>query len=103
MWNTEKIRRDKSGKRWNFIYWYETWTQERVRHAQRLFFWDEERLNCGVLIFPPGKTMHYSRIRSLIDKLVADPNLRKQYERRLQFPLERHYPNFGDFPEEISN
>jgi hypothetical protein len=97
-WGYEKIRRDKSGKRWNFCYWYQP-----VRKAQRLFFWDDERADSGVMIFLPGKTISYSRIRSLIDKLVADANLRKMHYRELEFPLERRYPDFGAFPEEASS
>jgi hypothetical protein len=47
--------------------------------------------------------MHYARIRSLIEKLVADQELRKRYERDIEFPLERHYPEYGAFPEELSS
>jgi hypothetical protein len=102
MWSNEKIRRDKRGKRWNFSYWYES-RRERVHGGQRLFFWDDERAECGVVIFLPGKTIAYSRIRDLIDKLVADSSLRKKHQRELEFPLERHYSDFGTFPEEISS
>ncbi len=47
--------------------------------------------------------MRYSRIKDLIDKLVADPALRELHKRKLGFPLERHYLGYPVFPEENSN
>jgi len=43
---------------------------------------------------------HSSRLKRLIEKLVADPTLRKKHRKQLQFPLERHYSEYGAFPEE---
>jgi hypothetical protein len=34
--------------------------------------WDDERRDCGAVLFLPDKTGPYSRIKSLIEKLVAD-------------------------------
>jgi hypothetical protein len=99
-WNEEKPRQGKNGERWNFTYWHLVWTSDRTKSAQRLFFWNEKKSECGVVILPPGKTMHYSRIRSLMEKLVADHELRRKYQRDIDFPLERHYPEYGAFPEE---
>jgi hypothetical protein len=100
MWQGLKSRKDKRGKRWNFSFWHETWAKEKVVHAQRLFFWDDTRTRCGVVLFPPGHAIPYSRVKSLIEKLVSDPALRKKNRRELSFPLERHYSDFGAFPEE---
>jgi hypothetical protein len=36
----------------------------------------------------------------VIEKLVADPDLRAKHQRELRFPLERHYEEYGAFPEE---
>jgi hypothetical protein len=70
--------------------------------AERVFFWDDTKSFCGVVVFPPGKDVHFSRLRALIKKLVSDPDLRNQYRRELHFPLERHYSDYGVFPEETS-
>jgi hypothetical protein len=35
-----------------------------------------------------------------MEKLVADHELRRKYQRNIDFPLERHYPEYGAFPEE---
>jgi hypothetical protein len=34
--------------------------------------------------------------------LAADSALRQRYQRELEFQLERHYSNFGAFPEEVA-
>jgi hypothetical protein len=98
----EKSRKDKSGIRWNFCYWYAGTFGEANQKAQRLFFWDDQRKHCGVVLFLPSKTVPYSRIKSLIEKLVADERLRKLHARELQFPLEAHYLTYPVFPEEVS-
>jgi len=103
MWNEEKSRKDKSGKRWNFCYWYSRTFADSSRKAQRLFFWNDRKEVCGVVLFLPGATVRYSRIPDMIGKIVAHESVRKQYQRELRFPLEQHYSEFGTFPEEISN
>jgi hypothetical protein len=99
----EKPRRDKSGKRWNFYYWYSGYSNDPSRKAQRLFFWDDAKTDRGVVLFLPGKTLSYSHIQSPIPKLVADQTLRKKHQRELQVPIENNYSQYPVFPEEISN
>jgi hypothetical protein len=101
--NLNKPRRDKSGKRWNFRVWHEVWTEDKVLSAQRIFFWNDKKGFCGVVLLPPGSPMHVSRLHKFIDELVKDPSLRAKYQRELRFPLERHYSEYGAFPEEKSN
>jgi hypothetical protein len=103
MWNERKPRKDHSGKRWNFCVWHDVWTEDKVLMAERLFFWDDKKVECGVVLFPAGSAVHFSRLTRMIEKLVADPATRDQYRRDLRFPLERHYAEYGAFPEEISN
>ena len=100
-WTEERPRKDKNGVRWNFTYWHSVWTSARVKSAQRLFFWNDDKSECGAVILVPGATMHHSRINRLIAKLVADPQLRDRHRKDLRFPLDRHYPEYGAFPEEI--
>jgi hypothetical protein len=102
-WNEVKPKQGKDGVRWYFTYWHSPWPGDdvKVEKAQRLFFWNQGMSELGAVILPPGKTMSYARIESLIEKLVADPKLRKKYQRDIEFPLERHYPEYGAFPEEL--
>ena len=97
----ERSRTDKNGVRWNFCYWYAGALAPSNQKAQRLFFWDDRRKHCGVVLLSPGKTVPYSRIKSLIEKLVADEKLRKLHARELQFPLEAHYLTYPVFSEEL--
>jgi hypothetical protein len=96
-WEPLAAKQDRRGKRWNFSYWHTVLSPIK---AQRLFFWDDEFKECGVILFHGGSTRPYSQIRNLVDKLVADQRLRTQHRRELRFPLERHYAEFGAFPEE---
>jgi hypothetical protein len=52
------------------------------------------------VLCPPSKTIPYSKIKSLIEKLVADAKLRARYIREIEFPLEEHYATYPVFPEE---
>jgi hypothetical protein len=101
-WSHERPRQDRNGKRWNFCYWYSGWSREETKKAQRLFFWDDAKAECGVLLFLPGATVRYSRITDLIDNLTAKSAVRERYKRPLVFPLEDHYSEFGAFPEEAA-
>jgi hypothetical protein len=93
--NLDKPRMDVTGKRWNFRVWHGV---IEGRHIERVFFWDDSRESCGVVLLSPS--LHVSRLRMLIQKLVADPALRKKHKRELCFPLERHYSDYPAFPEE---
>jgi hypothetical protein len=102
----EKPRQDKSGKRWNFCYWQSPFAfsgEEKKHKSQRLFFWDDEKELCGAVLFPSGHTVPYTRIKNLIIKLVAEPDLRAKYKREVQFPLERYYSTYPVFSEELES
>ena len=100
MWVNQQPRRDTTGKRWNFRIWHDVWTEAKVVSAERLFFWDDKKTYCGVVLFPPGSTVHFSSLKKLIEKLVADPALRRLHRSDLRFPLGRYYSEYGAFPEE---
>jgi hypothetical protein len=80
--------------------WHAVWTEEKVLMAERLFYWDDTKSECGVVLLPPGSEIHFSRLRQLAAKLVKDSVLRKKHQRDLIFPLSRHYSTYGAFPEE---
>lgn len=69
----------------------------------QLVFRDDSKSHCGVVLFPVGSDVHFSRLKKLIEKLVADSALRKQYYRDLRFPLERYYSDYECFAEEASD
>jgi len=66
----------------------------------RVFFWNDERDSSGIVLFPPGARTNFSALHNLIDKLAADPKLRAKHQRKLRFPLERYYSEYGALPEE---
>ena len=92
------VRQDNKGRRWHFSYWM-TGPSSSER-AQRLFFWDDARLETGVNIFIGPLTRPFRQIEKLVEKLVREPELRRAYRRELRFPLDRYYGDFGSFPEE---
>jgi hypothetical protein len=67
-----------------------------------LFFWDDRKSCCGVVLIPPDAVKPYSQLKTLIEKLVANAELRRRHQRELQFPLETHYSGYPAFPEEVS-
>ena len=99
-WSPLKEKRDKDGKRWSFSYWVTVPSRSSVR-AQRLFFWDDKHDEVGVVLLVGQAMQPYPYIHNLVEKLVSDPALRGKYSRELRFPLERHYAEFGAFPEEV--
>ena len=97
-WNGQNLdvpRLDKNGKRWNFRVWHDV---IHGIHKERVFFWDDAREVTGVVF--PNPSLHVRQLHSLIEKIVADPSLRERHRRDLNFPLERHYSEYGSFPEE---
>lgn len=95
MWSLQKPRKDKRGQRWHFAYWHEGMRDAKVEFPQQLFFWDDEQTECGVVLFARDRTVRYSLIKSWIEKLVADPELRNQHNRSLRFPVQRFYLKNG--------
>ena len=102
MWIDEQPREDSSGNRWNFCIWSSYLSNEyKLLMAHRLFFWNDDKSNCGVVLFLPESGPAFGRVKALIEKLVADPALREKHRRELRFALRRHYGDHGAFPEEL--
>ena len=100
-WEEEQPRKDSKGKRWHFQIWMGYWMEGgKLVSAQRLFFWNDDKSHCGVILVEPAKVIHASRLRNRINRLVSDPEFRRKHERELRFPLERYYRGYGSFPEE---
>lgn len=94
-----KPKRDKQGKRWNFSYWRTS--PSACFRAARLFYWDDECHETGVIIYAGESTRNYGQIAKIAEKLVGNPVLRREHQRDLRFPLDRYYAEFGSLPEEV--
>jgi len=102
MWRDLQPQKDRSGSRWNFRSWSSfLWNKDKLVMAHRLFFWNDDKSNCGVVLFLPESGQGFGRAKGFMEKLVADPTLREKHRRELRFPLERHYGDYGAFPEEV--
>ncbi len=101
--NLNKPRTDKSGAKWNFRVWHDVVTLQRLQHVARVFFWDEKQDSAGVVLLGPEANSHVRVLHNVIEKLLADFKFRAKHLRRLQFPLDRHYAEYGVFPEESEN
>jgi hypothetical protein len=93
-----RSKQDKQGKKWNFSYWH-TGIFTPIR-AQRLFFWDDDRTETGVLTWVGPATRRYTEIAKIAEKLAREPNFRRLNLRDLRFPLDRYYGEFGSFADE---
>ena len=94
-WNHQNLdapRQDKAGKRWHFRVWHGS---VNGTHIERIFFWDDLQDMTGVVHLCPS--LHVTRLHALINKLVADPDLRERHRRELKFPVERHYSVYEEF------
>jgi hypothetical protein len=104
MWrNKQNLGRpgiDNSGKRWNFRVWSDVLTIGLPVRVARIFFWDDRRESTGVVLLGPDVSQHVRDLHGVIQKLVASNDLRARHQRELRFPLERHYAEYGAFPEE---
>jgi hypothetical protein len=98
--NLNKPRTDKSGAKWNFRVWHDVLTLQRLQHVARVFFWDPKQDSAGVVLLGPEANSHVRVLHNVIEKLLADSKFRAKHLRRLQFPLDRHYAEYGVFPEE---
>jgi hypothetical protein len=98
--NLNATHTDKRGTRWNFRVWHEI---VDGRHVARVFFWDDVQHSTGVVLLSGSARSDVRYLHTLIQKLVADAHLRAKHQREVRFPLERHYEQYGAFPEETSD
>ena len=86
--NLDKPARDKKGRLWHFRVWHDH--LDGV-YTQRIFFWDDEREEMGCAELGGGETLHVSKIKQRMRKIIADPTYRASLARQLRFPVERYY------------
>lgn len=86
--NLEKPIKGVDGLLWHFRVWHD---HIFGVYTQRIFFWDEERKNTGFAEFAGDQTLHITKIKQRIRKIVTDSSYRDRFQRQLDFPIERHY------------
>ena len=90
-WNGQNLdspRTDKTGRVWHFRVWHGA---VDGRWIQRIFYWDDAKVETGIIELSADRTLHVSRLKQLIAKLVASSDFRSRYQRKIKFPIDRNY------------
>jgi|KBSSwiS6_1023812.scaffolds.fasta_scaffold248744_1 hypothetical protein len=88
--NLDLPREDAFGTKWHFRVWH---ANVDDIYTQRIFFWDDPKSATGFVEYVADQTMHISRLKQVMARLVKDTEFRSRHLRPLLFPIERHYAN----------
>lgn len=88
--NIEGPLHGSDGRSWHFLVWHGQ--LDDCIYMQRVFFWDEDKRETGVIEFRDPDTLHISKIRDRQRKIVQDSTYRARWLQPLEFPIERHWP-----------
>ena len=91
-WNSQNLNhpiKARDGSIWHFRIWHGS---DAGKYSQRIFFWNDEKASCGCAEFATDQTLHVSKIKQRMQKIITDEEYRSQYLRKLKFPVEKHYP-----------
>ncbi len=80
-------RKVKDGVLWHFRVWHDH--IEGV-YTQRIFFWDNDYKLTGYLEFAGNQTLHVSKIKQRMNKIISNPDYRQKFLCELNFPLEKN-------------
>ena len=86
--NLERPVRARDGRVWNFRVWHDVF---EGAHTWRIYFWDEAREVTGCAEFVAEQSLHITKVKQKMRKIVTDPAYRDKFRRDLKFPVERHY------------
>jgi hypothetical protein len=78
----------KKGTIWHFRYWSDLTGKA---YKQRIFFWDDNYTNTGMMEFMGDQTIHWSRIKDRVIKLANEKEYREKFICELKFPVEKNY------------
>ncbi len=81
-------RKAKDGILWHFRVWHD---HIECVYTQRIFFWDNDYKITGYLEFAGNQTLHVSKIKQRMNKIISNPEYRRKFLRELNFPLEKNY------------
>src|SRR5215471_13768579 len=90
--NLNKPHIDATGKRWNFRVWHDV---ASGGHAERIFFWDDRKEFCGVVVLPVGKAVHIRRSRRLFESWWPTRHCGQSSVDRFSFRLNVTMQNTG--------
>ncbi|MBB6612259.1 hypothetical protein H7F15_14510 [Pontibacter sp. Tf4] len=88
----EKVLTDKSGERWNFKVWH---GYHEGQYLQRIFFWTDSKSQTGLIEFNTHQTLHRTKLKDRIIKLVNNEEYRNKFLKELEFPVEEKYYNYS--------
>jgi hypothetical protein len=90
--NLDRPLTGPDGTTWHFLVWH-----GRIGgvDTQRIYFWDETRVETGLLDLTDDQTIHIRRLKDRLRRLAADSEYRRRFLRPLEFPIERHWPPDG--------
>jgi len=83
--------KDKNGNDWIFRVWHDH--VDNI-YIQRIFFWNKNKTQSGVIELKNDQTLHVSRLKNIIIKIAKDDNYRNRFLRELKFPIEEIYSNY---------
>lgn len=86
--NLDKPIAGPDGTVWHFRVWHD---HVDGIYTQRIFFWDDQKTETGLLELRDDQAIHVKRIKDRLAKLAKDCDYRRQFLRPLQFPIERHW------------
>jgi len=86
--NLDSPIRDTTGRMWNFLVWSDFVDGVQV---QRIFFWDEDKRETGIVEFRGDQALDHKKIKQRIKKIVHNASYRKKHICELKFPIERYY------------
>jgi hypothetical protein len=95
-WNGQNLdarRTDKTGRVWHFRVWH---GDVEGKWIQRIFYWDDAKNETGIVELSADQTLHISRLKQLITKLIASPEFRSRYQRQIEFPVDRKYAVYAE-------
>jgi hypothetical protein len=90
-WNYQNLnipREAKDGSLWHFRVWH---GNVQGIYTQRIYFWDEAQKTTGYVELAGDQTLHISKLKQRMNKIVANPEYRVKYLKELIFPIEKHY------------
>lgn len=86
--NLDKPIPGPDGRSWHFRVWHGT---DDGGYVQRVFFWDGERTETGLVELRGSRRLHVIRLKCLMSRVAKDAEYRAAFLRPLAFPLERHW------------
>ena len=76
----------QDGTTWHFLVWHGPIDGQ---YAQRIFFWNQDQTETGVVRFSSAQSLHVSKLKDRLRKLASDATYRSKWHEHLEFPIER--------------